>query len=74
MGGTKDGGKAAAASNKAKHGEDFYQRIGAMGGRKSSDGGFGSDKVGRDGLTGRERASKYGVLGGRKSKRRPSDG
>jgi general stress protein YciG len=34
------GGKAAAATNKARHGEDFYVKIGAIGGRKSRHGGF----------------------------------
>lgn len=32
MAGSKDGGRAAAATNKLKYGADFYQRIGAIGG------------------------------------------
>ena len=32
MAGTPDGGKNAAATNKAKYGVDFYRRIGALGG------------------------------------------
>lgn len=40
MAGTKAGGKAAAATNKQKYGEDFYGRIGAIGGTKSGSGGF----------------------------------
>ena len=32
-------------------------------------GGFASEKVGKDGLTGRERARKYGAIGRRISKR-----
>ena len=40
MAGTKDGGKAAAATNKKKYGADFYARIGAAGGKKGRTGGF----------------------------------
>ena len=35
MPGTKEGGKKAAATNKARHGKDFYAKIGAKGGRIS---------------------------------------
>ena len=35
MAGTKLGGRKAAATNKEKHGEDFYKRIGTLGGSKS---------------------------------------
>lgn len=40
MTGTKEGGKRAAATNKAKHGADFYKVIGAKGGRLGHTGGF----------------------------------
>lgn len=40
MSGTIAGGKKAAATNKAKHGEDFYTRIGKKGGKNSHTGGF----------------------------------
>ena len=69
MAGTKAGGKAAAATNKAKYGTDFYATIGARGGRKGRTGGFASDRVGADGLTGRQRAIKAGAAGGRISRR-----
>lgn len=72
MAGTKIGGQKAAATNKAKHGDDFYANIGRMGGAKSGNGGFASDKVGRDGLTGRERARIAGKRGGQLSKRGPA--
>ena len=36
MAGTKAGGKAAAATNKAKYGADFYAKIGANGGKKAT--------------------------------------
>ena len=35
-------------------------------------GGFASDEVGKDGLTGRQRASLVGAIGGFRSRRRPS--
>lgn len=60
MAGTKAGGKAAAATNKAKHGPDFYARIGAMGGKKGHTGGF---------FANRELARLAGAKGGRISRR-----
>ena len=74
MGGTKDGGKAASYTNKAKYGEDFYINIGALGGKAGKTGGFASEKVGVDGLTGKERASKVGAKGGTKSRRGTKSG
>lgn len=70
MAGTVEGGRQAAETNKANHGADFYKRIGALGGKNGHTGGFASNLVGPDGLTGRERAAKVGVLGGRKSRKR----
>ena len=72
MAGTKDGGRRAAATNKQRHGKDFYARIGARGGKNGHTGGFASDVVGKDGLTGSERAKIAGAIGGRKSKRGPA--
>ena len=69
MPGTKEGGLKAQATNKARYGDDFYQRIGAVGGQKSRGGGFASQKRGKDGLTGHERARIAGSKGGYKSKR-----
>ena len=63
MAGTKLGGKAAAKTNKEKYGSDFYARIGAVGGRNGNTGGFGAGEAGR------ERARKYGAIGGRISRR-----
>lgn len=63
MAGTKEGGTAAAATNKKKYGPDFYARIGAKGGSKGHTGGFAAGKEGR------ERARKYGAVGGRLSRR-----
>jgi general stress protein YciG len=63
MAGTKAGGKAAAATNKAKHGSDFYARIGRKGGQNGHTGGFAAN---------RELARKAGAKGGRISRRRKS--
>lgn len=63
MAGTREGGLKAAATNK-KNRPDFYRYIGAIGGRNGHTGGFA------DGEEGRERARKYGAIGGRISRRR----
>jgi hypothetical protein len=68
--GTLAGGKKAAATNKERHGEDFYREIGAIGGKKSTNGGFAKN---------RELARIAGRKGGLKSRRtgttnkRPTD-
>ncbi len=64
MAGTLTGGKTAAQTNKERHGDDFYKRIGAMGGKKGTTGGFAAGEAGR------MRASYYGRIGGLKSKRK----
>ncbi|MDB5169879.1 MAG: hypothetical protein JWN82_275 [Candidatus Saccharibacteria bacterium] len=60
MAGTKAGGEAAAKTNKAKYGSDFYAKIGAAGGKKGKTGGFYAD---------RELARIAGARGGRVSRR-----
>ena len=60
MSGTKMGGRAAAATNKAKYGPDFYARIGAKGGKVGKTGGFYAN---------RELARRAGAIGGRISRR-----
>lgn len=72
MPGTKAGGLKAAATNLKRHGEDYYKRIGQKGGRVSCDGGFASNKVGKDGLTGLQRAKIAGAKGGSISRRGPA--
>lgn len=69
MSGTREGGLKAAETNKKKQGADFYTRIGAIGGKNSTTGGFASDIVGKDGLTGPERAKIAGAKGGKISRR-----
>lgn len=61
MPGTKKGGLKAAQKNRLLHGEDFYARIGAIGGRKGTTGGFAAN---------RELARIAGRKGGMISRRR----
>lgn len=63
MSGTSAGGRRAKAKNLAND-PDFYKKIGKLGGKAGNTGGFASDVVGKDGLTGKERASKVGIIGG----------
>ena len=70
MSGTIAAGKKAAKTNKEKHGKDFYANIGRKGGKASGTGGFASNKIGKDGLTGLERAKLAGQKGGLKSRRK----
>jgi hypothetical protein len=63
MAGTKAGGQKAATTNKKKYGSDFYAEIGRRGGKNGKTGGFAA------GEEGRERARKFGAIGGRISRR-----
>lgn len=60
MSGTRDGGRKAAATNKAKYGLNFYADIGRKGGRNGHTGGFAANP---------ELAREAGAKGGRISKR-----
>lgn len=60
MAGTKAGGKRAAETNIRLHGKDFYKRIGAIGGKRGTTGGFAAN---------RELARIAGAKGGRISRR-----
>ena len=64
MSGTLEGGKKAAATNRARHGDDFYRRIGKKGGQNGHTGGFYDN---------RELARAAGAKGGRISRRRAKD-
>lgn len=70
MAGTKAGGQLAAAKNLAKD-PDFYKKIGSKGGSNGTTGGFASEDIGVDGLTGPQRASIVGAKGGFISRRKP---
>lgn len=61
MAGTKAGGKQAAATNKSKYGDDFYKKIGTIGGKIGTTGGFYAN---------RELAREAGKKGGKISRRR----
>ncbi len=63
MAGTKAGGQKAAATNKARHGSDFYARIGRKGGQNGTTGGFAANP---------ELAKIAGRKGGRISRRGPA--
>ena len=63
MSGTLDGGRKAAATNKAKYGKEFYANIGRKGGRNGNTGGFAANP---------ELARIAGAKGGKKSKRGPA--
>lgn len=69
MAGNKIGGLKAKAKNTARD-PDFYKRIGSKGGKNGKTGGFASEVVGKDGLTGHERAMIAGAKGGTISRRR----
>jgi len=60
MPGNLAGGKKAGQTIKAKYGKDFYRRIGAMGGKNGTTGGFYAN---------RELAREAGALGGLLSRR-----
>lgn len=69
MAGTKAGGQKAAKTNIEKYGKDFYRENGRKGGRNGHLGGFASEVIGRDGLTGWQRAKIAGRKGGAISRR-----
>jgi hypothetical protein len=74
MSGTPTGWKKAEQTIRSKfESEEAYKewrkQIGAVGGSKSRGGGFASDVVGDDGLTGKQRAAIAGAKGGSVSKR-----
>ena len=72
MAGTQKGAKKTARTCMDKFGKDYYKNIGRIGGSHSHKGGFASEKVGKDGLTGSQRAKIAGALGGRKGRRGPA--
>jgi general stress protein YciG len=65
MAGTIEGGKKAEQSNKERHGQDFYKKIGTMGGSVKTRKGFA--------LMSLEKRSEAGRAGGQKSRRGKKD-
>lgn len=63
MAGSKAGGMKAAATNKKRHGSDFYKNIGRKGGKNGRTGGFAANP---------ELARRAGAKGGSISKRGPA--
>lgn len=65
--GTKKGGDSAAITNRKRHGESFYSKIGSLGGSKRTEAtsrkGFGSNRA---------LASRAGKVGGAISRRQPA--
>ena len=60
MSGSKIGGRKASRTNRERYGEDFYKKIGAIGGRNGHSGGFSYNPA---------LARVAGSKGGSKSKR-----
>ena len=60
-----EGGKKAAKRNKELYGDDFYQKIGSMGGKISRGGGFAANP---------ELARIAGAKGGTNSRKRGKNG
>ena len=78
MANTKAGGQKTKQTLLKKFGsekalKEWRKQIGAMGGKKSRGGGFASNSIGADGLTGYERAREAGSRGGKASSRRRSN-
>ena len=70
MAGTKIGGQKAAATNKAKYGEDFYAKVGKIGGKIGTTGGFFYSKA--NGLSTHIEAGRKGGLISRKTNLKPT--
>lgn len=75
MAANKQSGRTLVATMIEKHGsyEAYRQAMrerASRGGKNGNTGGFASNVVGSDGLTGVERARAAGVKGGARSKRR----
>lgn len=69
---TKEGGIKLAKTIRDKYGNNYWVEIGRKGGQIGRTGGFASEKVGADGMTGKERARVAGAKGGSISKRSPA--
>jgi general stress protein YciG len=70
MAGSTEGGQKARNVNLERN-PNFYKEIGAMGGAAGKTGGFASEKVGADGMTGKQRAAIVGKQGGQTPRKKP---
>lgn len=61
--------RTTAITMRERYGDDYYSNIGRKGGQNGHTCGFASNKVGKDGLTGPERARIAGFKGGLKSRK-----
>lgn len=72
MSGTKEGGRKAAATNKERHGDDFFASIGSKGGRNGHTGGFFAmdpKKRSECGRKGGHNSSRKGVKNGQRKEK-----
>lgn len=67
MSGTVVGGRKAAQTNKERQGDDFYKRIGHLGGKKGRTGGFYHSM--ENGLNWHREAGRKGGLKSRRGKK-----
>lgn len=68
MAGTKEGAAKTRDINLARN-PNHYSEIGAVGGKNSNTGGFATEKLNKNGLTGKEQAAISGKKGGEMSRR-----
>lgn len=64
MSGTPEGARKRIEKLKELHGPDYFKVQTSHAGKHTKRGGFASEKVGKDGLTGRQRAKIAGRKGG----------
>lgn len=67
MAGTREGGAKTAKVNKERYGQDYYKRIGSIGGKASNTGGFWYKKYVENDV---EAVCEAGRKGGRISRRK----
>lgn len=63
MSGTRQGALKRIENQRRIHGEDYFKQRMSNAGKRSG-GNFASEKIGKDGLTGRQRAAINGKKGG----------
>lgn len=56
MAGNREGARKGNATKDKKYGVEWRTKLASTGGKMSTPGGFGTTKIGADGMTGQERA------------------